>query len=148
MPLKRRPATEEDKEFCFAVSRKTYEEVVTLQFGYWDDPWQRARFEERWLPGKFEIIQFDNLPIGVLWADWRDDHRYLAELQIIPQYQGRGFGSALIMQEQEAAREKKVPLRLQVLKMNKAINLYKRLGFDIYAESDTHYQMSWVPVIK
>ncbi|NMC63104.1 MAG: GNAT family N-acetyltransferase [SAR324 cluster bacterium] len=145
MLLKRRLAHIKEKDLCFDISRRAYQELIKAQFGEWDDSWQRERFEEKWSSGGFEIVELNEIPIGVVLAKWLEDCRYLAEIQILPEYQGKGFGSHLILEEQELAKARGVELRLQVLKMNRAINLYKRLGFTITGETDTHIQMHWEP---
>jgi hypothetical protein len=40
-------ATEEDKEFLYALNRSVYKEVVIQQFGAWDEEWQRQYFTKQ-----------------------------------------------------------------------------------------------------
>lgn len=139
----RRPASEDDKEFCFSAARRSYEPVVSLQFGEWDDLWQRQEFEKRWDPKKLEIIEIDGVGSGVLWMEWRKDHYYIAEIQLLPECQNLGIGTAIIEDTQARARSKNCPVRLQVLKMNRARKLYERLGFKLCGQTSTHFQMLW-----
>ena len=68
---------------------------------------------------------------------------FLSEIQLLPAYQGKGFGSNLVRELIDDARTKCLPLRLRVLKQNHARELYLRLGFVETSEIETHYYMEW-----
>ena len=59
----------------------------------------------------------------------------IEQLQIEPEFQGRGFGSAVIRQLQRDARASGVVLLLSVQRVNPALALYERLGFESLGES-------------
>jgi len=61
------------------------------------------------------------------------------QLQIHPNYQGKGFGSKVMHAVIEQAGSKY--LTLTVLKANPAIKLYQRLGFIITGEDEFEYWM-------
>lgn len=63
-------------------------------------------------------------------------------MALLPEFQGRGIGTKLIQAVMGEAAGLGLPLRLQVLKANRARRLYERLGFHVYAETATHLQMS------
>jgi ribosomal protein S18 acetylase RimI-like enzyme len=65
----------------------------------------------------------------------------LNELVILPEFQGRGIGSSLLQEIIEDANNRGMPVRLQVLKANRALKLYERLGFVKNGETETHFQM-------
>ena len=60
-------------------------------------------------------------------------------------HRGTGMGTALLKDLLAEAERAGKPVRLQVLKTNRAIRLYARLGFAITGESPTHLQMEWRP---
>lgn len=55
MILERRPATSSDTEFARTTHHAAYRDVVSRQFGAWDEALQDRLFEEKWMPDKCEI---------------------------------------------------------------------------------------------
>ena len=143
MLLERRPADPSDTEFARISHHEAYREVVSRQFGAWDEALQDRLFEEQWTPDQFEIVLYDGNPCGFLSIEDRPDHIYVSEIVIVPQFQGRGIGSRLLNEEMQRGRETKSPLRLQVLRENRAIELYRRLGFKECGTTETHIRMVW-----
>ncbi|MBZ9537502.1 GNAT family N-acetyltransferase [Modicisalibacter tunisiensis] len=67
-----------------------------------------------------------------------DDHLHVRELQVSAPFRGRGVGTWLIRHAEALAQEHgRKPLRLNVLKHNPALRLYRRLGFRVTAETRT-----------
>jgi len=64
---------------------------------------------------------------------------------VLPTHQNQRLGTNVMQGLLAAAREKQIPLSLQVLKVNPARTLYERLGFAVIGETPTHYQMRWTP---
>ena len=143
MLLERRPATSSDTEFARISHHEAYRDVVSRQFGAWDEVLQDRLFEEKWIPNQFEIVLCDGNPCGFLLVEDHPDHIYISEIVIAPQFQGRGIGSRLLNEEMQRGREAKSSLRLQVLRENRAIELYRRLGFKEYGTTETHIRMVW-----
>ena len=63
------------------------------------------------------------------------------QLQIHPDFQGRGFGSSILQQVILAAGHKAV--NLTVLKCNPAYQLYLRSGFNVIGEDEHEYHLSF-----
>jgi ribosomal protein S18 acetylase RimI-like enzyme len=118
-------------------------DVVTRQFGEWDDRRQGGFFEAKWDPGLYHAIVVGDDDVGVTRYRFEPDHLHLDEIQLLPAAQGRGVGTAFIRDLQEQAQHAGVPLRLQVLKLNRARALYERLGFQVTGETEHHFQMEW-----
>jgi ribosomal protein S18 acetylase RimI-like enzyme len=143
--LQLRAATSEDAEFLFQLLRATMREYVEQTWS-WDEKWQRAHFQERFDPAKNQIVVLDDLDIGVIAAERREDEVFLGSLYILPEYQRRGIGTLLIKSVLDGAFREGLPVRLRVLKVNPARRLYERLGFLVVEEADTHYVMKATPV--
>lgn len=111
---------------------------MTLQFGVWDPVVQSGFFDQMWRPGHCSIIMSANEAIGILAVCDNPDLLYLSEILIRPPYQGRGIGSAIIADLIEQGRKRSCPVRLQVLKRSRAQELYARLGFVCYQQTNTH----------
>jgi ribosomal protein S18 acetylase RimI-like enzyme len=129
-----RKASSADWEFIWQLRIKTMKDYVSQSYG-WDENVQRHYAEES-LNG--DIVVVDGKPAGVLTlSDW-GDQLHLTWMAILPEYQGKGLGSQLINYCQQQADQAGKTLTLQVLRNNPAALLYKRHGFEIYAQNDPH----------
>lgn len=138
-----RPATEADREFFYELNRATMRDYVVATWGAWDEDFQRRYFDEHFVTGGTDIVEIDGRPIGIRRVEQRSDAMFLAEIQITPDWQGRGIGSALVREVLTDAEQRGLPLTLQVLRVNeRARTLYERLGMRVTGETDTHFLMS------
>lgn len=135
-----RQATEFDYDFLYQLKVSCLKEYIAATWG-WDEIFQKKHFASHFLPKNSQIIMLDGLDVGELSVQERVDELFLSKILIQPAYQGRGLGTAIIRDLQKEARTKEVSLTLQVLKVNPAHKLYKRLGFQIVEASETHYLM-------
>lgn len=135
-----RPAAATDRDSVWQLNVLCYQDVVVRQFGQWDTDWQEANFDKKWASQDFTVILFDNKPIGILSASSQDNSLFLNEILIHPEYQNQGIGTAMLKQIMSTCDG---PIRLQVLKKNRAVSLYQRLGFNVYNTTETHNQLEW-----
>ena len=143
--LRRRPADAEDQQLVYDITREASRDLVVRQFGRWDEAFQSEHFRKRWRPGRHSILIFKGTVVGCLAIEFHPQCLFLAELQIKPEYQNRGFGTRILEECMLAARKKMQPLKLRVLRANRARLLYERLGFVRTFQSATHYFMEWRP---
>jgi ribosomal protein S18 acetylase RimI-like enzyme/acyl dehydratase len=136
-----RPATPDDADTLFAINRQAMRDYVTQTWGEWDDDWQAARFREQ-VPAHRQVIEVDGEPAGFFDLERRDGYFYVAEIVIAPPHQGARIGTALLESVRQRAAAAGLPVRLQVLKVNPARLLYERLGYEVTAETETHYLMT------
>jgi ribosomal protein S18 acetylase RimI-like enzyme len=136
-----RAATEEDRAFLSELNVAALREYVDLTWG-WDDADQATRFDRRFDPQAYQVVAVGDRDVGAIQVVRRDREIVLNSIQVLPEFQGRGIGTALICDLQAEARAGDVALSLQVLKVNPAKRLYERLGFVVVGETATHYQMS------
>lgn len=135
------PATNADFEFLYHLHRVTMKEYIETTWG-WEENWQRDYFQAKWEPAKRNIIQIEGQDAGVLVIENREEDNYLALIEILPDFQGRGVGTAVIQDFIAAAQKQNLPATLHVLKTNTpARQLYERLGFTIVAEEAYKYLM-------
>ncbi len=70
----------------------------------------------------------------------------LSGIQILPQVQDHGIGTAIIEELKAQAAAAGVPLDLGVEKDNPdALRLYKRLGFGHVGQTAQEYKLRWAP---
>lgn len=142
-----RPASEDDREFVFRVRRATLRYAVEATWG-WDEALQRRLADERFRPEETIILLDGEQRIGFVKVRREPDTIYLASLYLLPPWQSRGRGTAIVEDLKRRAAEEGVPVRLQVLRANeRARALYERLGFEITETTGTHHQMRWAPPV-
>jgi ribosomal protein S18 acetylase RimI-like enzyme len=90
------------------------------------------------------LILLNNESIGrMILLQTRDEIR-LADLAILPEYRQRGIGSALIGQVQTESTMSKRPVRLQVAQFDRALGLYRRLGFYKTDVEGPYIHLEWL----
>src|SRR2546423_7438738 len=92
-----------------------------------------------------QVVLMSGKPIGRLAVAARADEIRCVDLALLADYRNQGVGTLLIQRLQEQAGPANIPLRLQVIRFNRAVNLLDRLGFRRTSETGTHFQMEWLP---
>ena len=143
--LRMRNATTEDSEFAYQTKKLAFREYVEKVWG-WDEDEQRQLHERRFASQDFQVIQVSDINVGILAVVRQPDCVKVNQIFIVPEYQSRGIGTACITRIIEDAAVSKLPVQLQVLKVNsRAVTFYQRLGFRSIGESDTHVLMERLP---
>lgn len=143
--LHRRPAQDADQAIARRIHHRAFREVVERQFGSWDESLQDRFFDDEWGRQAHELVVLDGQPAGYTAVEHFDDHVFIHNVVLDPDAQGHGIGTTLLAEIVDAAREKAVPVRLQVLHANRAVNLYRRLGFIETGRTPTHLMMERTP---
>ncbi len=121
----------------YARNMKEYVERVSS----WDPDMFRDEFD----PEEVEIIEVAGRIAGFIRRVYQPEEIYLAEIQIERRYQNQGLGTAVLLDIIDEAERVGKKLILRVLKSNPAEAFYKRHGFEVYAETDIHFEMQWMP---
>ena len=146
MNLSYRPVVPEDFEFLFRLHEAAMRGYVEDTFGPWEEAFQRDYFQRRFDPTGTRIIRYEEQEVGVVRLQERTEETFLAAIEILPAYQRRGIGTAVMRALLEDADRQGKPVALQVLKVNiPARSLYQRLGFGVTGENATHYIMAYYP---
>jgi ribosomal protein S18 acetylase RimI-like enzyme len=137
-----RPATEDDAKLMFRLQK--------LDGAYLDqdDVEQAAKFEEYkkdFNPDEIQVVCLFSEPIGRLRIV-RGSEIYIGGMQILPEYRGRGFGTAILESLIEESRQTAKPIRLEVFHNNlPAFRLYQKVGFKVVEENDQQKIMVYEP---
>jgi ribosomal protein S18 acetylase RimI-like enzyme len=106
-------------------------EVIEQTWG-WDEAWQRTDFERRLAAYIVSIIELEDRAAGSLWLEWKPDSLYIHEIQILPEFQGNGLGTAVVLGVVAQGARRSLPVTLSVVPANpRAKRLYERLGFEV-----------------
>jgi ribosomal protein S18 acetylase RimI-like enzyme len=124
-----RDALDSDRDFLFALYQATMKDLVTRTWG-WDEHWQQTDFDRRWHCYSSRVIEDRSASLGAVCLEWQPQALYLHELQLLPEHQNRGIGTAVLQALFAEAAARSLPVSLSVLSANsRAQALYRRLGF-------------------
>ncbi len=136
-----RDATLRDYEFLYNLHVATMKQYVEQTWG-WDEARAATRFQERFHRSHYQIVEVGGRDVGAINRQKREDTIYISNIEITPEYQGRGVGTAVTNEIIAEARRVGLSVTLRVLKVNPARHLYERLGFIVTKEDETHYYMA------
>ncbi len=111
----------------------------------WNEKDQRERHAEDWQEQRPSVILYKDKPIGCILINVEDAYIYVGRFYILPEYQNKGIGTHILRDVLEKANRSKKPTRLAVLKINPAIELYKRHGFKVTGMNEHQYLMERKP---
>jgi ribosomal protein S18 acetylase RimI-like enzyme len=152
-----RPQTAADEPLLFALYSSTRADELAITG--WDavtcDSFLRMQFNAQRLgysqmfpQAQFYIILSADVPIGRIVVNRAVEEIRVVDFVIAPEERSRGAGTALmkgLITESAAAKK---PLRLCVVRGNRALHFYERLGFSLTAESASHLEMERPPALS
>jgi ribosomal protein S18 acetylase RimI-like enzyme len=106
---------------------------------------QRSYYLVHYANAAFDVLEAEGVPAGRLYLDRQADTLLIVDIALLPQWCGRGIGTALLEAMFAEARLAGKGVTISVEKFNPAQRLYRRLGFREYAESDVYWFMHWSP---
>jgi ribosomal protein S18 acetylase RimI-like enzyme len=141
-----RAAGAADYQWLWELKRLTMRAYVEQTWGSWDEPAQEAFFRRNFSPATIQVVVVGGRSAGLLEVAREPKDLFLANVQIDPDFQNRGLGTAVVQTVLATGEALGLPVRLQVLRVNGgARRLYERLGFAVYEETATHALMRWHP---
>jgi ribosomal protein S18 acetylase RimI-like enzyme len=139
--LQLRKATTDDCEFAYQTKKSAFREYVEKVWS-WNEDEQRQLHQRRFAAHDFRVLRVFGKDVGIIAISRQPDAIHLHQMFILPEYQGKGTGEAVLKIIIEEASTGQLPIRLQVLKVNtRAFAFYERFGFNRTGETDTHFLM-------
>ncbi|TSD56426.1 GNAT family N-acetyltransferase [Variovorax sp. KBS0712] len=120
-----------DSPFCYDVLVQSMKTYALQTWGVWPEEEARLAQATDCAAGRMRIIQLDGVDAGTLRVDVLPNHHQLEQLYLLPQFRGKGLGSAVLVDLLACASIKGFPMRLRVLRVNPAQHFYVRHGFRI-----------------
>ena len=143
MDIKFRKCTLSDFDFLFKLKKDNFKIYVDNIWGWNDDDQiKRLRIDLEETLEQKNVIIYNDTKVGVFSFYMIENNVCrINEINILKEYQNLGIGSYILENKLKENSDKNIRTILQVFKDNPALNLYKRLGFRIYEETETHYKM-------
>ncbi len=129
------PAGNEDAGWINKLTRETMKPYVDLSWTTESEQeayYKLNEFDEE----STMVIVVDGEKVGRLTCITENKSIDLAELHLIPSFQGKGLGSIIIKDVIDDAALKALTVKLKCLRTNPARNLYRKLGFVQVDEDD------------
>jgi len=148
-----RPVSESDNDFLLFVYASTRADELDQvewadgqkeMFLRWQFDLQRREYEARFPDADYRVIVVDQQPAGRIWLGMDDEQLRLLDIALLPDFQNRGVGTALIQRLQNEAERAGKPLRHMVFVLNNnADRFYERLGFKKIEDFGAYKHMEW-----
>lgn len=140
-----RPGQREDYPFAEAIYIDAIRPLLT-DLGCWNEDQRRCALRRSYRSEDVTIISLNGEDIGWMQVSERDTDFNLAQLQLLDRFCGRGIGARLIEELLARARQAGKTVSLSVVRTNRAIGLYRRLGFKtIDPDATPILDMVWQP---
>lgn len=133
----------EDREAVFQFKKITlYSEIIEKR-GQWDEDFERQHAYKSFNAEFMNMIEVNGVIVGCVGLQQSNGYFMLRQFFILPEYQGKGLGSAIITDLLTQATG--FPVRLKTGRMqNQAIGFYKKHGFTVIEEQGQDYIMERV----
>ena len=150
-----RPVAESDNEFLLSVYASTREDELAQvewpegqreMFLRWQFDLQRKEYDSRFPDGDYCVIVVDQQPAGRIWVGADEEQIRLLDIALLPEFQNRGVGTALLERLKNEAQRADKALRHMVFVLNNdADRFYERLGFKKIDDLGAYKHMEWRP---
>ena len=140
MRVQRRPANNRDRAFLEDVHVAALGPLALVGYG-WPAFRLRDQFHKEIDLTSCHLIVVDNIAAGYISVEDRGDFWYIDAIAIAPKFQRKGIGTAALRSVLDEAGA--IPVRLNVLHVNRARSLYERLGFRTIQRDDRRQIMEW-----
>lgn len=149
-----RHATEADRDLLFRIYAGTREEELVLADWSPEEKvaFLRQQFEaqdryyrENYPAARFSIVERGGEPVGRLYRHDRADEIRLMDIALLPAARGEGIGSRLLRELMKEAEASGRSLTVHVERFNRALGLYRRLGFRIAEDKGVYLFLEWRP---
>lgn len=152
--LRYRAAVDEDLPFLALVYASTrLEEVAQTgwpleaqhQFLAHQFEAQHRHYRQHYPAAEWLVIERDGEAAGRLYIEEWPDQIRLIDIALLPDQRGGGAGGAILADLMDMAAAAAKPLTIHVERNNRAMRLYRRLGFAPVDEHGVYDMMEWRP---
>jgi ribosomal protein S18 acetylase RimI-like enzyme len=149
-----RPAADADDELLARVYASTREEeLAPVPFS----PEEKARFLEQqfaaqsthyarhYADASFDVVLVDGVPAGRLIVARRERESIVVDIALLPEHRSRGVGTRLLRPILADADQRGATVTVHAERFNRALHLYRRLGFAPVADDGVYLTLERPP---
>jgi len=152
--LRLRPVVSEDMDLLERIYASTRAEelaqtgwdaaqvAVFLRFQFQA---QHHHYRTHYANAEFLVVERSGEAAGRLYLHWRPQELRIVDIALLPAHRAAGAGGALIGALMDLARQRGIAVSIHVEKNNRAMGLYRRLGFCRIGEHGVYDLMEWRP---
>lgn len=123
-----------DGRFIRTLTETNFFKLIRTTYGWNEEHYRREPAE----PDQYTMIRRGGANIGFLTLRHQTDCLYLRSIQLVPEARGVGIGTSLMQHVENVAQANgHRTIRLRVFHKNRAVSLYRRLGYTVES-SDEH----------
>lgn len=139
-----RTSEQKDAEFLFHVKIEAMKPTSSILRTAHDYDKELAEYLTKFEPEKIQVIQFEGRDVGRLRIVRSPESIYVGGIQILPEFQGKGIGSAIFQDLIAESESTRIPITLEVHHVNeKATSFYKKLGFQETGKNEKQVLMEY-----
>ena len=138
------PAEEHHYGFSYQLKEAAYRGYIDKMWG-WEEKAAREHHDNDWQNKKPQIILYENKPIGTIYVKEVDEHTEIAQFILLSEFQNQGIGTYILEGILDSSDKTGSIVKLEILKENPAISLYRRYGFKNTGSNEFLYQMERKP---
>lgn len=146
-----RPEESEDEGFLSELYASTRQEELDawgwppeMRKGFLAMQFKASQAQRQALPdAEFQIVFLDGARAGRMVIHRSREELRVVDIALLPEHRNQGIGAALMQRIFGEATATSKPVRLLVLRGNRAARFYQRLGFLMISETELHLEMEW-----
>jgi ribosomal protein S18 acetylase RimI-like enzyme len=148
-----RPARDEDRDFLRAVYGSTREEeLAPTAWTREQKDWfvaqqfhaQDTYYKQHYDGATYDVVFVDGEPAGRLYVARWDDEIRIMDIALLPEFRGQGIGERLLAPLLREGAQAGKTVSIHVEQQNRAMSLYRRLGFVEAGEHGVYKLMRWI----
>jgi len=134
-----RPASKEDYQYCYRLTKRNMYDLYCRHWG----GWMAAEFRNGLVLNNITMVIIAGRRAGYISVKRTPDTIYIDNIQISPAWQGHGIGSDILNRILDGSDKKSV--KLATFDDNPAKRLYERMGFSVVERKGMTVMMEKLP---
>lgn len=106
---------------------------------------QHSYYQQVYIDATFEIIFLDGQPAGRLYIWEAGNQIRIVDISLLPEFRNKGIGNRILNLLIEKSESGSKILSIHVECYNRALSLYKRLGFEQKDQTGVYFYMERLP---
>lgn len=137
-----RQANQDEREQLYALHKRAFMPLIVATVSEVNEAVIWERFARDWHMQIPEVMERNGAIVGYFRLMQRSDHFWVDVMAVDPPAQGHGLGRHVLGVLRKRARLAGLPLRLSVYEHNRAITLYRRVGFQEFRRDGFRVRMA------